>query len=95
MRILLLIVFCVALGHAFDLKRSVRGWFSSDPFASHSNCTYKDDDDNEKWEDYTRAQIWDCLLAMGDSNHDGVLTLAEIKKGRKDHLNWKEKLDGT
>lgn len=103
---LLCTVFCT-MGDAWTLNRfpherasnwvhrATRGWFGADdPFATHSNCTYTtvDDPDTVKWENYTRAQIWDCLLAMGDSNHDGKLTKAEITKGRHDHLNWKEKI---
>lgn len=81
---------------AFHIGRTplqkVRGWFTDDPFVTHSNCTYKDDHGKEQWEDYTRAQIWDCLVSMGDANGDGKLTVQEISDGRSAHLNWKEKL---
>lgn len=77
---------------ALFVSHAHAGWFSDDPFANISECVYKDEDNHEIRQNYTRAMVWTCLLGLGDTNHDKILTLKEIKAARKSHLNWKEKM---
>ena len=77
-------------------RRRWFGWGEAPPvFTTVNNCT-KPDEYGGGNHTYTRRDIWDCFLSMGDGTvvghaKDGVLDKEELQYGIDNHLTWVER----
>jgi hypothetical protein len=69
-------------------------WSGDDTFYSETDCSYKNEEGDLKSTTYSRTNIWDCFIVMGDKNHDGIITLDEIETVRQNNLTKTERWFG-